>query len=252
MSPNFGHISLYATRSLALPGNQVAISEVSVPPEVTRKLTFVRVLLTAFEPYDHWTSNSSWMALVELLKDFPSPGILVTRRYPVNLTGLKEKLSQDLKRPYDAIIHLGQSPGASGIKLEAIALNAAGCVEERGDELTEIIPDGPVAYRSNMPLARWVSILRKDNIPSSISYHAGTYLCNAAMYLTHHYLHSNGPNERNCQVGFVHLPLATEQVAHQSQSLPSLPVNVLARAIRLLVEDILQSDKAVSNSEQVA
>jgi pyroglutamyl-peptidase len=192
------------------------------------------------------------MALVELLKNYPSPGTLVTRRYPVNLPGLKEKLSQDLMRPYEAIIHLGQSPGASSIKLEAIAINAAGCVEDRGDELTEIIPNGPVGFRSNMPLARWASILRNDNIPSSISYHAGTYLCNAAMYLSHHYLHANGQNDRPCQVAFVHLPLATEQVAHQSQSLPSLPVTVLARAIRLLVEDVLQSDKLVSKSEQIA
>ena len=125
-----------------------------------RKLNPVRVLLTAFEPYDHWTTNSSWLAVVELLKDFPSGGSLVTRRYPVDLPALQEKLKQDLQRDFDVVLHLGQAPGASSIKLEAIALNAAGCLDERGVELNEIIPGGPVAYRSNLPLGRWATLLR--------------------------------------------------------------------------------------------
>jgi pyroglutamyl-peptidase len=216
-----------------------------------RKLTQVRVLLTAFEPYDQWTTNSSWLALVELLKDFPSGGSLVTRRYPVDLPTLQEKLKQDLQRDFDVVLHLGQSPGASSIKLEAIALNAAGCLDERGAELDEIIPGGPVAYRSNMPLSRWLSLLRSNHIPSVISYHAGTFLCNAIMYLSHHELQRRASKKRKpiCMVGFVHLPLATEQVASHGQSFPSLPLSTLARAVRLLVED-LQGFK--EQSEHVA
>jgi len=204
-----------------------------------RKLTQVRVLLTAFEPYDQWTTNSSWLALVEMLKDFPSGGSLVTRRYPVDLHALQEKLKHDLQREFDVVLHLGQSPGASSVKLEAIALNAAGCLDERGTELDEIVPGGPVAYRSDMPLSRWASLLRANHIPSVISYHAGTFLCNAIMYLSHHELHLRAKKRSpNCKVGFVHLPLATEQVASHGQALPSLPLSTLARAVRLLVEDL--------------
>ncbi len=205
-----------------------------------RKLTPVRVLLTAFEPYDQWTTNSSWLALVEMLKNFPSGGSLVTRRYPVDLNALQEKLKQDLHRDFDYVLHLGQSPGASNIKLEAIAINAAGCLDERGTELDEIIPGGPVAYRSEMPLSRWSSILRANHIPATISYHAGTFLCNAILYLSHHELQLRGAKHRHsgCKVGFVHLPLTTEQVASHGHALPSLPLDTLARAVRLLVEDL--------------
>jgi len=204
-----------------------------------RKLTQVRVLLTAFEPYDQWTTNSSWLVLVEMLKDFPTGGSLVTRRYPVDLPALQEKLKQDLQRDFDVVLNLGQSPGASSIKLEAIALNAAGCLDERGDELDEIVPGGPVAYRSNMPLSRWATLLRANHIPSIISYHAGTFLCNATMYLSHHELQIRAKKRQpKCKVGFVHLPLATEQVASHGQSLPSLPLSTLARAVRLLIEDL--------------
>lgn len=204
-----------------------------------RKLTQVRVLLTAFEPYDQWTTNSSWLALVEMLKEYPSAGTLVTRRYPVDLPTLQEKLKQDLQREFDVILHLGQSPGASSVKLEAIAVNAAGCLEDRGTELDEIVPGGPVAYRSGMPLSRWASLLRANHIPSVVSYHAGTFLCNAIMYLSHHELQLRAKKRKpTCRVGFVHLPLATEQVASQGHALPSLPLSTLARAVRLLVEDL--------------
>lgn len=211
----------------------------------------MRVLLTAFEPYDHWTTNSSWLALVELLKDLPSGGSIVTRRYPVDLPALQEKLRHDLQRDFDVVLHLGQLPGASSIKLEAIALNAAGCLDERGVELDEIVPGGPVAYRSNLPLGRWAALLRANHIPSVISYHAGTFLCNAIMYLSHHEIQLRAAKLRTprCRIGFVHLPLATEQVALHGQSLPSLPLSTLARALRLLVEDLQDFNE---QSEHVA
>ncbi len=183
------------------------------------------------------------MVLTELLKDLPPGKSLVTRRYPVDLSALQEKLAKDLQREFDAILHLGQSPGSSSIKLEAIAVNAAGCIDDRGDELKEIVPAGPVAYRSNMPLQRWATLLREQHIPTVISYHAGTFLCNATMYLSHHQLQPRQANEAqyqasNCLVGFVHLPLATEQVAQPGLALASLPLKTLVRAIHLLIDDL--------------
>lgn len=212
----------------------------------------VRVLLTAFEPYDQWSSNSSWLALVELLKEFPPGGELVTRRYPVDLPAVRDKLAQDLKRPFDVVLHLGQSPGASCVKLEAIAINAAGLTDTRNDELEEIVPGGPVAYRSRIPLAHWSALLRRENIPSKISYHAGTYLCNATMYLSHHILSAREREglQPACSVGFVHLPLATEQVLDHHQAMPSLPISMLAKALRVLVEDLQHS--SASTREEVA
>ena len=55
-----------------------------------------KILLTAFEPYDVWSENASWLALVELTKEMP-PGIdITTRRYPVDFTAVKERLAEDL------------------------------------------------------------------------------------------------------------------------------------------------------------
>ena len=54
-------------------------------------------LITAFKPYDTWSENSSWLALVELTKDFP-PGVEVTTRlYPVDFAEMKERLARGEK-----------------------------------------------------------------------------------------------------------------------------------------------------------
>lgn len=195
----------------------------------------MRLLLTAFEPYDDWTENSSWLTLVELLKARPASVELMTRRYPVDLSSLQQRLDQDLQKKPDIVLHLGQSPGAAAIKLEAIALNVAGCVDENGRQLPPLVEAGTLAFQSQMPLGQWAEKLRRAGIPAAVSYHAGTFLCNATMYLTHHWCQVH---QHPMKVGFVHLPLATQQVADSGRTLPSLPVATLAQAVRLLIEDL--------------
>lgn len=55
-----------------------------------------RVLVTAFEPFDAWKANSSWLTLVELTKDLPAGPELTTRLYPVDFAGLQQRLLEDL------------------------------------------------------------------------------------------------------------------------------------------------------------
>ena len=141
-----------------------------------------------------------------------------------------------LKHPWDAILHLGQSPGIGSIKLETIALNVAGCVSDEGEELPAIISDGPLAFQSKMPLGRWAKMLREKKIPATISYHAGTFLCNATMYLSHAFYSDEAPAP---EIGFIHLPLATEQVAAMHRAAPSLPTPIMAQAVRLILDDLI-------------
>lgn len=195
----------------------------------------MRILLTAFEPYAQWPTNSSWLTLVELLRVRPPNGSLVTRRYPVDFRRMQSALYKDLAQGFDAVLHLGQSPGSAAIRLEAIALNAGEAIVESGTSLARLIPDGPEAYRTRMPLDRWSRGLQDQSIPAQISYHAGTYLCNAVMYLSHHWV---AQTDRPIPVGFVHLPLATSQVVQSSTPEPSLPVETLASALSVILSDI--------------
>ena len=56
-----------------------------------------KVLLTAFDPYDRWSANASWLALVELLRNRPADVELTTRRYPVDFLVARQRLEKDLR-----------------------------------------------------------------------------------------------------------------------------------------------------------
>ena len=175
------------------------------------------VLLTAFEPYDRWTTNASWLALVELARDLPDRPRIVTRRYPVDFALLRERLKTDLEANYDFALHLGQSAGSSRVRLEAVGINFGA---ERDAAPKPLVEDGPVAYRTRLPLDEWSMKLNAAGIPAHVSYHAGTYLCNATMYLSCYLA------ERMAlatQSAFIHLPLDVTQTADPASEFPSLP-----------------------------
>jgi pyroglutamyl-peptidase len=200
----------------------------------------LRILLTAFEPYDVWEQNSSWEALITYLHNRGIVSGVTTRRYPVDLAKLQSRLDKDLTLGFDAILHLGQAPGISRVQMEAIALNVAGMTDATGDFFGPLISSGPVAYRTAFPLGEWNQELRASGIPCSVSYHAGTYLCNAIMYLSHHW---HAIRDRECAIGFVHLPLTPEQVLHSHRDLPSMPREQSAEAIAKILDLIMESDR---------
>src|SRR5688572_14625974 len=167
------------------------------------------VLLTAFEPYDHWLENSSWLALVELTRQLPPGPKIVTRRYPVDFDAARAKLQDDLTADYDFAFHLGQAPGISRIHLEAMGINISGHSSQTPDQYQPLVPGGPAAHQTALPLANWSKSIRELGIPCQVSYHAGTYLCNALLYLTHHFAQQQRLKTR---ATFIHLPLAPQPV----------------------------------------
>jgi len=68
--------------------------------------------------------------------------------------------------------------------------------------------------------------LREVGIPAEVSHYAGTYLCNAAHYLSHYH---------GTPATFLHLPLATEHVLAEGGNQPSLPLETLVRGVLQIV-----------------
>lgn len=194
-----------------------------------------RILITAFEPYDRWEENASWLALVELTKEVPPNHEITTRLYPVDFSEIRKRLKSDLDAEYDIALHLGQAPGATCLLLESVGLNVGGNSEQLPEECKALIEDGPVAYRSDLPLAEWASLLRDQGIPAQVSYHAGLFLCNATLYLTHHFIRLHGYKTR---ATFLHLPLDPSQATNESKQPPTLPAHEAARAMRILIGQI--------------
>jgi pyroglutamyl-peptidase len=195
------------------------------------------VLITAFEPFDHWTTNASWLALMELTRDLPPEPRIVTRRYPVDFATLRQRLEADLQANHDFAIHLGQSTGSSRISLEAVGLNFGAA---RGKTPQPLVDDGPVAYCSRLPLDEWSSQLNAAGIPATVSYHAGTFLCNATLYLSCYLA------ERMAlatQSAFIHLPLdVTQTVDDAASDYPSLPTSLAGAGLRLILAELAGAD----------
>jgi pyroglutamyl-peptidase len=160
----------------------------------------------------------------------------VTRRYPVDFDLARARLFDDLTANYDYALHLGQAPGISRVHLEAIGVNIAGDCLQTPDEWQPLAPGGPPAYTSALPVAEWSTRIRDLGIPCQVSYHAGTYLCNALLYLTHHISQELG---LKTQATFIHLPFAPEQVLGERQDWPSLPSSLAAAAVRLILEELV-------------
>lgn len=203
---------------------------------VKKTFAMPRILVTAYGPYDNWSENASWLALQELTRDLPADYPVTTRLYSVDFSSIKKQLAQDVAEGFDVAIHLGQAPGQSSIALEAIGLNLARDRGQRADQALPLIHDGPLAYASRLPLGKWATMLRESGIPSEVSHHAGTYLCNAALYLSHYF--SERGNHSTAST-FLHLPLDPMQVIASGRDLPSLPASVSASAVRMLIEDVL-------------
>ena len=195
-----------------------------------------RVLLTAFEPYEHWQENASWTLVERLTLDLPAEPQITTRRYPVDFTKLPDCLAADLSEQYDAILLLGQAPTRSSLDLEAIGLNVALSHESPPEDALALVEDGPAAYRSALPLQQWARSLREMGVPARVSFHAGTYLCNAALYLTHYLLQQRSLPAR---AAFIHVPLDPRQAAGDANPGPSLPIEISTLAVRWMLDQLV-------------
>lgn len=200
-----------------------------------------RILLTAFEPYDPWPTNASWLALVELTRELPTDVEITTRLYPVDLEAMKEKLAVDLKANYDAAFHIGQAPRSCCVQLEELAVNAAtaGPKLEHVEAASPVCDSGPAAYHSQLPVRAFARALREKGIPARASFHAGTYLCNATLYWS---CRLADELQLPTKATFVHVPLETSQVMNLDEPLPFMPSSMTADALRLMVKMTASSE----------
>lgn len=151
---------------------------------------------------------------------------LATRLYPVDLTRMSEMLQDDLRDDHDLAIHLGQAPGSPLIKLERVGLNA------RSDG-SALIAGAPAAYQTTLPVEECCHDLVAAGIPCEVSHHAGTYLCNANLFLSQHYAESMGRRTRGV---FLHLPLSPAQAAKDGGHLPSMSTPMASAAVAMVME----------------
>ena len=190
------------------------------------------LLITAFESFGSWPANSSQLCLARLAGE-SFAGRVAFCTLPVDFAAARPVLEAQLAVEYDLAIHIGQAQQTGRIRLEAVAINVGGVPGQPPEEFLPLVESGPVAYRTPLPLPSLALRLREAGIPAYVSYHAGTYLCNAVFYWSQHAIAERGLRTRCC---FIHLPLDVSQVVADPHDWPTLPTPLAARAVRLAVE----------------
>jgi len=179
----------------------------------------MRILLTGFEPFGGLLRNPSG-DLARALDGASVGGATIAGAVlPVDYAQVGPALDRLLDADdWAAIVLTGVAVGRGQICLERVAINfrEAGRTDNSGTAPAEpaLVPGGPAAYFSTLPLEALRDDLLEAGLPVAISLSAGAYLCNAAFYLAR-----RGTDTRGIPCGFVHLP-PTPDLALAATPLP--------------------------------
>ena len=208
----------------------------------------MKVLLTGFNPFGGLEVNPS-QEIVEAIgrRGHSQIGIeLATEVLPTEFNAAEKrvrKLIRDLKP--EAIVCLGVSESLGAISLERIAVNIDDSPEDNAGESRrgeEIVPNGPPAFWSTLPLAQILTALQNNNIPAGFSNHAGTYVCNHVFYSA---LHEVQQLDLRAKCGLIHVPLMVDQLENPESTDRGLPLETMILAIECCLE-VLRNEAATS------
>ena len=162
------------------------------------------VFITGFEPFGGESVNASWEA-VRLLPDELSCWKILKEQLPViyGLAGSRMLQAAESADP-GIIICTGVAAGRKEITPEMIAVNLryAQIADNSGFQpfFERIDPTGPDGIFSSLPVREMSESVRQSGIPSSVSFTAGTYVCNDLFYLLMRRCRNN------ILRGFIHVP----------------------------------------------
>ncbi|MEE9685665.1 pyroglutamyl-peptidase I [Lelliottia amnigena] len=204
------------------------------------------ILVTGFEPFGGETINPSWEVVRQLEGMIIDDCRVVTRQLPCvfgeSLTVLNAAI--DELNPA-VVIAVGQAGGRVDITVERVGINVddARISDNRGQQPIDvaIVPDGPAAWFSSLPIKAMVAAMREKGIPASVSQTAGTFVCNHVMYGL---LHKIGENAE-MKGGFIHIPYLPEQAAAHAGT-PSMAAQTVKDALEIAITVALRQDSDIN------
>ena len=192
-----------------------------------------KLLITGFQPFGGEKINPSWEA-VKLLPEEIGDHSLAKLEIPVVFEKAAKTVIQAAEEiSADAVICVGQAGGRTGITPEMVAVNLrfASIPDNEGNQPKDVpvAEDGPAAYFSTLPVRKMTAAILEEGITSSVSYSAGTYVCNDVIYSVLH--HFEGTETKAC---FIHVPYIPEQTADK----PSMKLETIAKALEIAIKAI--------------
>lgn len=192
------------------------------------------LLLTAFDPFAHYTLNPSWEA-VKVLPETINNYHIHKLRLP-NIFNLAPRLLlEEAERVQpDVILLTGMNSGSTDVEINLAALNIKDAFIE--DNMGHrpwnepILSGAPAAYFATIPVHEIVRSLRAQKLPVQLAFASGGYVCNEIFYRAAHAYAGT-----TTRVGFVHVPLLPKMVFDESMARPlDETVKILEKIISCL------------------
>ena len=190
-----------------------------------------KLLVTGFDPFGGESVNPAREAVLRLPDALG--GYEITKLEIPTVFGLAaETVLQAAEElcPH-AILCVGQAGGRSAVTPEVVAINLreASIPDNAGNipVNTPVIENAPAAYFATLPVRDMVQAVKECGIPCTLSYSAGTFVCNDLLYtLLHRY------RDTDVQVGFVHIPYLPEQAR---EGKPSMELDTVVEALTAMI-----------------
>lgn len=197
----------------------------------------IKILLTAFEPFGKDVENASAIVCQQI----PSQGAeyhiekrILPTEFIAGAQALMEAMDETMP---EIVICLGQAGGRKYVTPERVAINLkdASIPDNAGDQPdeVEIIPGGPTAYLTNMPIKAVVQQASEAGYPAQVSNSAGLYVCNDIFYTLMNRIAYTPANEMTPAIwgDFIHIPYLAEQ-----QGIPEgMPTMITEQVVETVV-----------------
>ena len=192
------------------------------------------LLLTAFDPFAHYTLNPSWEAVNALPETINNYHIHKLRLPNIFNLAPRLLLEEAERVQPDVILLTGMSSGTTKIDINLAALNIKDALIEdnmgRRPWNEPILADAPAAYFATIPVHEIVRSLRAQKLPVQLEFASGGYVCNEIFYRAAHAYAGT-----TTKVGFVHVPLLPEMVMDENMA---LPLEKTVEALQAIIKEL--------------
>lgn len=198
-----------------------------------------KVIVTGFTPFNGESLNPSYEA-VKQLPDEICGWKIIKKEIPTLYRKAGECLISYVEEEKPSyVIMVGQAGGRNGITVEKYGLNVRSASVPDNDGVTAynetIFEDGENAYVSTIDAAYLAENLRKRGINASVSFHAGTFVCNELLTtFLYHASKFNLPVKGT----FIHVPYLPSQVVNKPGA-PSMPLEDITASLKAAIETVI-------------
>ena len=205
----------------------------------------MKILVTGFDPFGGEPINPA-IESVKRLPDNIAGAEIIKLEIPTVRKKSLEKIEKAINEHNpDVILSIGQAGGRFDISIERVGINLDDfrIPDNEGNQIIDepIFPDGENSYFVKLPVKAMVQNVQKNNIPASVSYTAGTFVCNHVLYGVMYLIEKKYKGKKS---GFIHIPFLPQQVIDK-RNMPSMELNTIVKGLTAAIEAIVKNNEDI-------